>query len=121
MAKVRVGPYRLDVSRRTGMSFAVRSGGDATPWPWREIVVPGIAAFVLSRTRTRQLPPNAWRVEVTVPLGLPLDMRTALFDAIADVVSDWEPADREGWDAFVSAHPVHDEFAGTPGTPREDL
>ena len=47
---------------------------------------------------------DRWHVLVTVPLDLPDDMHNRLFTAIADVVHDWEPDDRDGWDAFVSGY-----------------
>jgi hypothetical protein len=56
--------------------------------------------------------PNAWRIEVTVPLRLPVDHLQALFDAVCEAVEDWEPAPshRDGWDADVAAHAVFDEL-----------
>lgn len=65
--------------------------------------------------------PNAWRIEITVPLGLTDELRDRLFTAVADVVHEWEPADREGWDAFVSGHPVFDEFVGEVRPPVRDV
>lgn len=47
---------------------------------------------------------QAWRIAVDVPLDAP--GRDALFAAIANVVADWEPARRDGWDAHVYAEPV---------------
>lgn len=46
-----------------------------------------------------------WEVTVTVPLRLPAEQREALFNAVADAVAEWEPDDRQDWDAIVSAHP----------------
>lgn len=55
--------------------------------------------------------PNAYRIEITIPLGLPAELRERLIHAVADVVHDWEPDDRVGWDAFVAGHAVYDELS----------
>lgn len=47
---------------------------------------------------------QAWRIAVEVPLDA-LD-RDALFSAVAQAVHDWEPEQRDGWDANVHAEPV---------------
>lgn len=47
---------------------------------------------------------EAWRVTVDVPLDAP--HRDGLFAAVSGAVSDWEPEQRDGWDACVTAHPV---------------
>lgn len=44
-----------------------------------------------------------WRITIDVPLSLPHSERERLFTAVADAVYEWEPDDREGWDAFVAA------------------
>ncbi len=49
---VKIGRYRVDWEPG-GRAFAVRSGGGATAWPWRELALPGIGSFVLGRTRPR--------------------------------------------------------------------
>lgn len=46
-----------------------------------------------------------WQVVVEVPIRIGADSRLTLFDAVARAVHDWEPADRDGWDAEVSAGP----------------
>ena len=56
------------------------------------------------------LPVDTWTVSVEVPLRLPVEMRHALFDAVANAVGDWEPDDRDGWDAEVSGNPTADSL-----------
>jgi hypothetical protein len=46
-----------------------------------------------------------WQISVRVPLSLPVEMRHALFAAVAKAVHDWEPDDRAGWDADVNGAP----------------
>jgi len=49
-----------------------------------------------------------WQVTVRVPMRLPVEQRQALFEAICAVVSDWEPDDRDGWDADAFGCPEAD-------------
>lgn len=49
---------------------------------------------------------DTWTVAVQVPIGLSVEMRHALFSAVAAAVSGWEPDDRDGWDADVSGYPT---------------
>lgn len=51
----RLGAHRIDW-RPGGRVFAAWSGGGATEWPWRQLVVPWIGSFTLSRTRPRPMP-----------------------------------------------------------------
>lgn len=51
----KIGAYRVDFTRVAG-GFAVRSGGQATEWPWRQLVIPGVGSLVLGRTRPRPMP-----------------------------------------------------------------
>lgn len=53
---------------------------------------------------------NAYRIEVTIPLALPREMREQLVDAVAEAVHAWEPDDRKGWDAFVSGLAIYDDL-----------
>lgn len=46
---------------------------------------------------------QSWRIAVEIPAHLPAEDRDRLFTAIAEVVHDWEPAERD-WDAFVRGH-----------------
>lgn len=46
---------------------------------------------------------QSWRIAVEIPAHLPAEDRDRLFTAIAEVVHDWEPQDRD-WDAFVHGH-----------------
>lgn len=48
----------------------------------------------------------AWEVVVSVPLSLDVEQRQALFEAIVATVAEWEPDDRDGWDADVSGRPT---------------
>lgn len=48
-------------------------------------------------------PREVWRISIEVRMGLSDTLRAGLFDAVADAVHNWEPADRDGWDASVSA------------------
>jgi hypothetical protein len=50
-----------------------------------------------------------WQVTVRVPMRLSDEQREQLFNRIADVVHDWEPEQRDGWDADVAAAPAGDE------------
>lgn len=43
-----------------------------------------------------------WQVVVRVPMRLPLEQHDELFAAVADAVAQWEPDERDGWDADVS-------------------
>lgn len=54
--------------------------------------------------------PNAYRIEVVVPYPLPLPLIDSLFVAVADAVRAWEPADRQGWDAFVAGSTIYSPF-----------
>lgn len=45
---------------------------------------------------------KTYRITVDIPADLPDELREALVEAVADAVHDWEPKDREGWDADVS-------------------
>jgi hypothetical protein len=47
---------------------------------------------------------DVWRIAIDVPLRAGGAVREGLFDAVCDAVSAWEPADREGWDAFVFSY-----------------
>ncbi len=49
---------------------------------------------------------DKWQVRVSIPVRVPAEQRDRLFTAIADAVTAWEPADRDGWDALVEAGPV---------------
>lgn len=79
-------------------------------------VEPLVAALAASTPE-----PNSWRVEVTVPVDLPLAARDQLFDAIDTAVHRWQPADRVGWDPFLVAHAIYDDLAESaardPGRP----
>jgi len=44
---------------------------------------------------------EVYRLTVDVPANLPETMITDLFIAVADAVHDWEPQQRDGWDADV--------------------
>jgi hypothetical protein len=48
---VALGRWRLDFERYRGARFAVRSGGQATPGPWRELSIPRVGSLVLGWTR----------------------------------------------------------------------
>lgn len=50
-----------------------------------------------------------WQVTVRVPMRLPEVQREQLFEVIADAVADWEPEQRDGWDADVAAGPAEAE------------
>lgn len=50
-----------------------------------------------------------WQVTVRVPMRLPDEQREALFNRVADAVSEWEPEQRDGWDADVAAGSAGDE------------
>lgn len=83
---------------------------------WRkrtQEVALGHAAKVLAagwRRVTEDPEPNAWRIEITVPLRLPVEQRHALFEAVCRAAEGWEPYDRDGWDTSVSGHPVYDDL-----------
>lgn len=49
-----IGPYRIDLERRHGARFSYWRGGQATPWPWRELVVPGLGSLILGRRTARK-------------------------------------------------------------------
>lgn len=51
---LRIGAYRI-VWQSGVRTFAVRKGGGATAWPWRQLTVPWIGSFVLGRTRPRPM------------------------------------------------------------------
>lgn len=53
-----------------------------------------------------------WEIKVSVPMRLPGEQRDELFAAVVRAVSDWEPDERDGWDADV---------AGCPATEWPDL
>ncbi|MCP9947218.1 hypothetical protein [Actinomadura madurae] len=55
-------------------------------------------------------PDDTWTVAVEVPLSLPVDLRHDLFTAVASAVRDWEPDNREGWDAEVYGTPTADSL-----------
>lgn len=50
----KLGAYRLDFERCQPPRFTVRRAGRATPWPWRELCVPAVGSFIVSRTRPKQ-------------------------------------------------------------------
>lgn len=43
-----------------------------------------------------------WQVTVRVPMRLTPERHDGLFTAVADAVAQWEPDERDGWDADVS-------------------
>jgi len=51
-------------------------------------------------------PSSVWEITIGVPSDLATDLRHDLFDRVAAVVHDWEPTDRDGWDADVFGHPA---------------
>lgn len=69
MKLLSVGRWRLDFTRYSRYRFAVRSGGQATEWPWRQMTLPGVGSFVLGRTKPRPMPhePRADRLHLSRP------------------------------------------------------
>lgn len=53
---MRLGRFRVDFERNRERRFAVRSGGQATAGPWRELVIPWVGSFIFSRAQP--LPPT---------------------------------------------------------------
>jgi len=51
-------------------------------------------------------PSSVWEITIGVPSDLATDLRQDLFARVAAVVHDWEPTDRDGWDADVFGHPA---------------
>lgn len=47
-----------------------------------------------------------WEIKVSVPMRLPGWQRDVLFAAVVRAVSDWEPDERDGWDADVAGCPA---------------
>jgi hypothetical protein len=81
---------------------AVDARHDAEYWRLRAEQAEAAAAEQTQRADT-------WTVTVEVPMALPDEAKDSLFTAVADAVHDWEPADRDGWDAMVGAgRTVHD-------------
>lgn len=54
--------------------------------------------------RAPERAPTDWSITVTVPESVP--ERDALFAAVANTVREWEPEDRDGWDAEIVAGPA---------------
>lgn len=52
MKLVKISRWRLDYRAWRAPHFARRSGGQCTPGPWWEVVVPAVGGFVLSQDRT---------------------------------------------------------------------
>jgi hypothetical protein len=52
---------------------------------------------------------DTWTVAVEIPMGLPDEMRRSLFETVTAAVAEWEPADRDGWDAGVAGYPTAHE------------
>lgn len=50
---MKFGRYRVDFERNNERRFRLRSGGQATPGPWNELVIPWIGSFIFSRARSR--------------------------------------------------------------------
>lgn len=55
-----------------------------------------------------------WQITIRVPMRLAVEERHDLFEAVVAAVSDWEPDDRDGWDADVSGHPAVEGGATSP-------
>lgn len=85
----------------TRLAATATSGVDAT-----EVTVNLDAEHTTAAPR----PDGTWTIAVQVPIGLPVEMRHALFSAVAAAVSGWEPDDRDGWDADVSGYPTADSL-----------
>lgn len=52
-----------------------------------------------------------WELRVLVPMRRPVEERLALFDAVAHAVAEWEPDERDGWDADVTGCPERDRLS----------
>lgn len=48
------------------------------------------------------------RIVIDVPAEIDDDLFIRLFDTIAEAVYDWEPDDRDDWDAFMYSHITDD-------------
>lgn len=51
---------------------------------------------------------KVWRINIEVPAHLRTGHVETLIDELADVLHEWEPQERKGWDVAMSAHIVRD-------------
>lgn len=65
-----------------------------------------------SRRREPSAAEPQWRIGIEIPHRLPLDVRQELFERVAEVVHDWEPQDRDGWDVNVYGCPADEDEPG---------
>ena len=63
----------------------------------------------LARRREPSADEPQWRIGIEVPMRLPSDQRHELFGLVADLVHDWEPDERDGWDVNVYGCPAADD------------
>lgn len=50
--------------------------------------------------------PADWRITIDIPVSVPLSERDRLYTVVQEVLHNWEPADRDGWDAHLGAGPA---------------
>jgi hypothetical protein len=103
-----LGPVVDGVQTYYGPALAAPEDWEGRDWAaqedsWRPVrVIP--SGLVVQCRPVRES--NRWVIQVTVPSDVP--DRDALFNAVADAATEWEPEDRDGWDIDVSAGPEAD-------------
>lgn len=71
----------------------------------RDVLVDALAGCTVA-TATPEHDEQQWQVTVSVPMRLDGEDRQDLFNAIVTAVANWEPDDRDGWDADVYGNPA---------------